>query len=64
MSEKFIEIKLFTNNKFQGSYIARTETFSIKDLLDGAEKYADCYCLSVVEMTEEEYEKLPEFTGW
>ena len=32
--------------------------------IDGDTECKNIYTLSLVEMTEEEYNKLPEFTGW
>jgi len=45
------------------SYIDRPESIVASDLFDGSE-IGDKYLLTAIEMTEEEFAALPEFTGF
>lgn len=61
---RFIKIASMYKNKEQGSYIDKIDNINITDLIDGMELGEDSYKISVVEMSETEFEKLPEFTGF
>lgn len=60
---KYAKIELFYKNKRQSGYIENPEKISFSGLMDGLEPGDDSYRISVVEMTEEEYEALPEYLG-
>lgn len=65
MKHKYVKI---TTNATQGSYIqpmselanALDAEFDDAEFMDAGFKV----CLELVDMTDEEYEKLPEFQGW
>lgn len=62
--KRFIKIKSVSQGSF---YIQSSDEpiMSIVDLLDGAEPGEENgYIVSVVEMTQEQYEALPEFIGF
>ena len=62
--KRFIKIKAVSQGTF---YIQSPDEpiMSIVDLLDGAEPGEENgYVISVVEMTQEQYEALPEFIGF
>jgi len=59
-----IRITAMHKDKPQGSYIETPGEFDIKSLLEGLEPGEDSYKLEIVEMTLDEYNKLPEFTGF
>ena len=61
---RFIKIELMYKDKVQGSYIEKFGNVSISALTDGMEPGSDSYRISVVEMEEEEFYELPEFTGF
>lgn len=63
MQKKFIKIKSVSQGSF---YIETFDTkLALYDLLDGADVGEDDgYLISVVEMTQEEYDALPEFKGF
>lgn len=61
---RFVKIELMYNDKKQGSYIDKINNVTIADLVDGMEPGSDSYRLSIVEMSDTEFEKLPEFMGF
>lgn len=61
---RFVKVELMYRDKPQGSYINKINEMSLTDLLDGMEPGTDSYKVSVVEMSEAEHEKLPEFMGF
>ena len=61
---RFVKIELWYKDKPQGSYIDRIDKISFADLLDGMGSGTDNYRISVVEMSEAEFKKLPEFVGF
>lgn len=61
---EFIKITLMYKDREQGSYYDRIDNMDLADLIDGMEQGDDSYNLSIVEMSEVEYENLPEFQGF
>lgn len=63
MKKKFIKMKSLEQGTF---YICQFETLlTFGELLDGADAGEENgYLISVVEMTQAEYDALPEFTGF
>lgn len=61
---QFVKVELMYHDKKQGSYIDRIENIHPIDFMDGMEPGSDSYRLSIVEMSETEFEKLPEFMGF
>lgn len=61
MKKKYVKISLDD----LGHYIQPLETvhMAIEGELDGAE-VGEVWTLEIIEMTEEDYELLPEFEGW
>jgi len=61
---EFIKITLMYKDREQGSYYDRIDNnMNLADLIDGMEG-DDSYNLSIVEMSEVDYENLPEFQGF
>ena len=63
--KEFIKVELLYDGQSQGSYIERPETIPdiIKYELEGIAE-GDSFKLTKVEMTEQEFSDLPEFTGF
>jgi hypothetical protein len=61
---KYAKIELFYGNESQGGYIDRSGDINLSDLIDGLEVGEDSYHISIVEMTKEELDALPEFDGF
>ena len=61
----YVKIERFCGDQFEGSYIDPLKRFDGYALFDGAEPDEDeSYRLSLLKMSEEEFEALPEFNGF
>ena len=56
----FVKITLMYGNQPQGCYVDHVSNVDLIALFDGD----DCYKIETIEMTDEEFEKLPEFQGF
>lgn len=60
--KRFVKVKSVAQ---KSSYIDREGNISLSDLLDGQPPgESDGYLISIVEMTQEEFNALPEFAGF
>lgn len=63
MNDKVMCYKLIPPKRLSSGFIIETEGFDMNVWLDGCEA-GDIWTVEVVEMSEDELEKLPEFEGF
>ncbi len=61
---RLVKVELMHKGLPQGFYIDEINNVTILDLMDGMQPGGDSYRLSVVDMPEETFKALPEFTGF
>lgn len=63
MSDMFVRVTLIEGDKLGGNYVTPLAALNVDQYLRESE-IGDAFRVELIEMTEEEYQNLPEFVGF